>query len=205
MDMIQNNVNMSGSKVRFKPTLLQTFYATVSSLTFATTANPDSRYIEPNRAIVFSHPIILGPKDPAFFLQEQGYLFYGGNYFYCRCIDGTLIERGDEAQTDYATETDLDILSAYSRQWPSVDVLIVDQMKNFYYQNVDDLHNILVCSPDGLLQGKFHIVGFPQLWYLTDEGKVCILTSNGASDPGKKKNILRLYRLDLPETISRKS
>lgn len=201
MDYYKKVSKTTGQERCFRPTLLQTLHATISSETFKMGIYEEPRYIEPGRAIVLNHPITLNPDDAAFFLQEQGYLFYGGDYFYQRCVDGQLIEQGNNISTDCAAEANLDLLSRYQKQWPIMDIMCVDLDERFYYLSPLNHHDIFVCSSQGRVKGKFHLLGVPSFWYLTLEGQVCTLTSNGASDPGKKKNLLRLYRLDLPNEV----
>lgn len=192
-------IKITGQERTLRPTLLQRFQATVSSKTFSSAVYSDARYIEPARKIVFNHPIVLEPGDAAFYLQDQGYIFYGEQHFYRRCVDGKLIERVNEIEPDYAAEMDLNLFTDYKERWGNVSLLGIDLCGNFYCMEYDKYHDILVGSRNGAIYGKFHLMGGPILWYLTPNGKVCVLTSNGASDSGKRKNILRLYRLDLSQ------
>lgn len=201
MDKREKILKITGQEKVFRPTLLQTFHATVSMTTYSTAADEDSGYIEPNRAIAFNHLAALEPDDVAFYLQEQGYFFYEGDYFYRRGMDGQLIERANDMEPDYAAEMDGELFTKCQDRWANVSVFSVDMWGNLYCIEYGKYRDILVASQEGDIYGKFHLAGIPMLWYLTLDGRVCILTSNGASDPGKKKNILRLYRLDQPDRI----
>lgn len=199
MDGCEKIWKITGQEKVFRPTLLQTYHATVSSTSYNTAVYRDSRYIEPCRKIFLNHPMTLEPNDAAYYLQKQGYRFYGGDYLYRRCPDGLLVEQLDNTEPDYAAETNLELLTEWKERYPAVDVLVVDLNNLLYIIEPHNYRDVLVGSQDGTLLGKFHLIGGPELWYLTLDGRVCILTSNGASE--KRKNILRLYRLDQPKRI----
>lgn len=157
-------------------------------------------YISPGQNICAFLP--LDPESDMYknFWHEPGDVLYGCSidhpYYFHREPDGRLSLSEEEYEPDSTVWVDDHLPDILTHQF-YIPVFAVDKQNNFYVIG-KNAREIFVYTQHRELLAKFRLIGTLQCWYLNVDEVVCVVTSNCGSDKAKK-NILRVYRLDLPE------
>jgi len=179
-------------ELRCQPVLIQTIHATVDVDSY------DGYYVEPGRDILLNYPTELGPNYPVIPALE-GYICYEfhGDHHYRRLPDGSLTERLSPHERDHALEMDADTLRSYSYTlFPCV--IGIDPGRNIYVLSPRK-KEIGVYTFNKKPLAKFKVLGGPALQYLAEDGCLCVITDNAGRERKGAKNLIRIYRLELPK------
>lgn len=181
-----------GDEMSCKAVLLQTIHATLDMSSYV------GYYIEPNRDIALSYPIELRSEDTNFYIDEEYFPYeFGGNHRYRRLPEGKLTERLSSDEPDYACK--MDVLTLANTHFEGFTLRGLDADGNIYGTRGYQFHWMYVYTPNKQPLAKFRLLGTPAIQYIAGDGCLCIVTDNGGREKKKCKNLLRVYRLELPK------
>lgn len=181
-----------GDEMRCRAVLLQTIHATLDLSSYV------GYYIEPNRDVALSYPIEKESVDTDPLLDEE-YLPYefGGNHRYRRLPDGKLTERLSSDEPDYACM--MDVITLKNTHFERFTLRGLDADGNLYGTCGYQFHWIYVYSSNRQPLAKFRLLGTPAIQYIAGDGCLCVVTDNVGREKKRCKNLLRVYRLELPK------
>lgn len=156
-------------------------------------------YFPPGQNIPVSLP--LDPKSDLYkeVWHEPGDVIYASSinhpHYFHREPDGKLTLSSKENEPDSTIFVDIPSLDRLTHQL-YIPIFAIDQQNNFYAIGKSPME-IAVYTKDLDVFARFKLVGRWQCWYLNAEGVMCVITSNLGIERARK-NILRVYRLNLP-------